>query len=106
MAAKGWGWRGVDWELGISRRTVAHPGWRNKVPLGSTYGCTYIPIEPIFLYTCIPIECRNYSQHSVINQEGKYDKEGTYISILVVMYGCESGTIQKAEHRRIDAFEL
>ena len=24
----------------------------------------------------------------------------------VVMYGCESWTIKKAEHRRIDAFEL
>ena len=24
----------------------------------------------------------------------------------VVMYGCESWTIQRAEHRRIDAFEL
>ena len=24
----------------------------------------------------------------------------------VVMYGCESGTIKKAEHRRVDAFEL
>ena len=24
----------------------------------------------------------------------------------VVMYGCESGTIKKAEHQRIDAFEL
>ena len=24
----------------------------------------------------------------------------------VVMYGCESGTVKKAEHRRIDAFEL
>ena len=24
----------------------------------------------------------------------------------VVIYGCESGTIKKAEHRRIDAFEL
>ena len=24
----------------------------------------------------------------------------------VVMYGCESGTVEKAEHRRIDAFEL
>ena len=24
----------------------------------------------------------------------------------VVMYGCESGTIKKAEHGRIDAFEL
>ena len=28
------------------------------------------------------------------------------ISFLVVMYGCESWTIKKAEHQRIDAFEL
>ena len=26
--------------------------------------------------------------------------------IPVVMYGCESWTIEKAEHQRIDAFEL
>ena len=26
--------------------------------------------------------------------------------IPVVMYGCESRTVKKAEHRRIDAFEL
>ena len=26
--------------------------------------------------------------------------------LSVVMYGCESWTIKKAEHRRIDAFEL
>ena len=25
---------------------------------------------------------------------------------LVIMYGCESWTIKKAEHQRIDAFEL
>ena len=28
------------------------------------------------------------------------------IVFLVVMYGCESWTMKKAEHRRIDAFEL
>ena len=28
------------------------------------------------------------------------------IVFLVVMYGCESWTIKKAKHRRIDAFEL
>ena len=28
------------------------------------------------------------------------------IVFLVVMYGCESWTIKKAEFRRIDAFEL
>ena len=38
---------------------------------------------------------------------------GTWIEALgkamvfpVVMYGCESWTIKKAEHQRIDAFEL
>ena len=28
------------------------------------------------------------------------------IVFLVVMYGCENWTVKKAEHRRIDAFEL
>ena len=28
------------------------------------------------------------------------------IVFIVVMYGCESWTIKKSEHRRIDAFEL
>ena len=31
---------------------------------------------------------------------------GKAMIFLVVMYGCESWTIKKAEHRRIDAFEL
>ena len=26
--------------------------------------------------------------------------------LLVIMYGCESGTVKKAECQRIDAFEL
>ena len=30
----------------------------------------------------------------------------TVMVFIVVMYGCESWTIKKAEHRRIDAFEL
>ena len=28
------------------------------------------------------------------------------MTFLVVMYGCESGTIKKAERQRMDAFEL
>ena len=31
---------------------------------------------------------------------------GKAMDFPVVMYGCESWTIKKAEHRRIDAFEL
>ena len=30
----------------------------------------------------------------------------TAMVLPVVMYGCESWTIKKAEHRKIDAFEL
>ena len=33
-------------------------------------------------------------------------KEILKIRTEMVMYGCESWTIKKAEHRRIDAFEL
>ena len=29
-----------------------------------------------------------------------------FIFLYVVMYGCESWTVKKAEHQRIDAFEL
>jgi hypothetical protein len=29
-----------------------------------------------------------------------------FMVFLVVMYGCQSWTVKKAEHRRIDAFEL
>ena len=32
--------------------------------------------------------------------------KATYMTFPVVMYGCESWTVKKAEHRRIDAFEL
>ena len=28
------------------------------------------------------------------------------MAFLVIMYGCESWTVKKAEHQRIDAFEL
>ena len=28
------------------------------------------------------------------------------VAFPVVMYGCESWTVKKAEHRRIDAFQL
>ena len=55
--------------------------------------------------------------------KGNYDKPRQYIKkhrhhfadkgpcnetvfLPVVMYGCESWTIKKAEHRRIDAFKL
>ena len=50
---------------------------------------------------------------SVIRELGVFEKKwSTKVHLVkamvfpVVMYGCESWTIKKAEHRRIDAFEL
>ena len=42
-------------------------------------------------------------QRHYFADKGPYGKA---IVFPVVMYGCESWTIKKAEHRRIDAFEL
>ena len=33
-------------------------------------------------------------------------KVHSYVVFLVVMYGCDSWTIKKAEHQKNDAFEL
>ena len=47
-------------------------------------------------------------QH-IKNQRHDFAKRGPSIKAMVfpvVMYGCESWTIKKAEHQRIDAFEL
>ena len=43
-----------------------------------------------------------------MNSEELIVKSTKFASLVfqVVMYGCESWTIKKAEHRRIDAFEL
>ena len=44
-------------------------------------------------------------QH-IKKQKHSFAKKGPSMVFLVVMYGCESWTIKKAERRRIDAFEL
>ena len=47
-------------------------------------------------------------QH-IIKQRHYFADKGLYGQIYgfpVVMYGCESWTIKKAEHQRINAFEL
>ena len=42
-----------------------------------------------------------------IKKQGHYFvNKGPSMVFPVVMYGCESWTIKKTEHRRIDAFEL
>ena len=48
-------------------------------------------------------------QH-IKEQRNHFVNKGPYKSVMfffpVVMYGCESCTIKKAEHQRTDAFEL
>ena len=57
------------------------------------------PSHPLLSPSC-PIF--NLSQHrGLFKRVSSSHQEHT-----VVMYGCESWTIKKAEHRRIDAFEL
>ena len=47
-------------------------------------------------------------QH-IEKQRDHFADKGLYsqsYGFSIVMYGCESGTIKKAEHRRIEAFKL
>ena len=48
-------------------------------------------------------------RQQIKNQRHYFADKGPSIKAMffpVVMYGCESWTIKKAEHQRIDAFEL
>ena len=45
-----------------------------------------------------------YSPKTSLCNKGPYSQ--SYGSFPVVMYGCESWSIKKAEYRRIDAFKL
>ena len=51
---------------------------------------------------------KSYHQHRqhIKKQRHYFAKNVKAMVFPVVMYGCESWTIKKAEHRRIDAFEL
>ena len=73
--------------------------------------------RPLFLLPPIPPSIRVFSNESdqprqhIKKQKHYFAYQGLSKSKLsmvfpVVMYGCESWTINKAEHRRMDAFEL
>ena len=55
---------------------------------------------------------KSYDQprQNIRKQRYYFAKKGpssqSYVFFPVVMYGCENCTIKKAEHQRIDAFEL
>ena len=60
---------------------------------------------------CLLLGRKSYDQSRQLTKKQRYHftNKGPYSQssgFLVVMYGCESWTIKKAEHRRIDAFKL
>ena len=56
----------------------------------------------------LPLESYDQPRHHIKKQRCYFANKGLVKAMvfLVVMYGCESWTIKKAKHRRIDAFEL
>ena len=78
-------------------------------------------VRLLFFFFLVLTAWQNTLLQSLKNSKMKYkykftmlDRETDYVDeyhlalsdFLVIMYGCESWTIKKAEHRRIDAFEL
>ena len=49
--------------------------------------------------------CQQHGQH-IKKQRHYFDNKVKAMVFPIVMYGCESWTVKKAEHRRTDAFEL
>ena len=74
------------------------------------------PVGSLRKYPKIHVSTGEESSGSGTNQDSIFKSRDitlpTKVSLVramvfpVVMYGCESWTIKKAEHRRIDAFEL
>ena len=50
--------------------------------------------------------CCDQPRQRIKKQRHYFTNKGQCYGFSVVMYGCESWTIKKAEHQRIDAFEL
>ena len=71
-----------------------------SIPVSSIHG--------IFQARKVGCHCFLHRQH-IKKQRHCFDNKGLSsqgVVFPVVMYGCESWTIQKSEHQRIDAFEL
>ena len=62
------------------------------------------PLPVVSLVTWVPaVSCGPVSINTSLTTKGRLVKAMVY---PVVMYGCESWAVKKAERRRIDAFEL
>ena len=63
-------------------------------------GTGYLPVYSFFAASCEPM-----TKSRDITSSAKVHLIKAMV-FPVVMYGCESWTIKKTEHQRIDAFEL
>ena len=78
------------------------PQW-SPVPLPSTHRHK---INLLLLSNSVDTICQLVNFHIKKHRHYFANKGPSSQVFPVVMYGCESWTIKKAEHRRIDAFEL
>ena len=90
----------LPWAWGISSRLLQQ----------STAPASYLR-RGVSPYCCPSGLARRFNPETVLRQDTLllYNacKDQTYShNFPVVMYGCESWTVKKAEHQRIDAFEL
>ena len=76
---------------------ICYMGWRNMRPPSYWSSCEISEIWGLYLDSILK------SRDITLSTEVCLVKAMVF---LVVMYGCESWAIKKAEHQRIDAFEL
>ena len=63
-----------------------------------------MPVSIILMLLCVGISGRQVAPERLKLSRGHRPVRAMVFP--VVMYGCESWTVQEAEHQRIDAFEL
>ena len=63
-----------------------------------------MPVSIILMLLCVGISGRQVAQEKLKLSRGHWPVRAMVFP--VVMYGCESWTIEEAEHQRIEAFEL
>ena len=108
-------WR-IPMDTGAQQATI-HGVAKNQTPLSEktfTFITPYSPLVNYFLFPKLTFSTletwkKSYDKPRIKKQRHYFSNKGPPsqgYGFPVVMYGCESWTVKKAEHQRIDAFEL